>query len=80
MHWITGLAMEDLVNENQRLVESPELLKANFAGADLRGADLSFMEEITPERLQGAILDETTLMPPGLEHLVREVPPFPATL
>ena len=48
---------------------------SRFLGADLRGADLSCVEGITAEHLRGAIIDKTTLMPPGLEHLVRSVPP-----
>ena len=49
-------------------------LPDNLAGVDLRGEDLSCVDGITAEQLRGAILDQTTMMPPGLEHLVREVP------
>ncbi len=48
----------------------------NFSGVDLRGKDLSCLDGITAEQLREAIIDQTTMMPPGLEHLVREVPPF----
>ena len=47
---------------------------AILAGADLRGVDISCVDGITAKQLQGAIIDETTMMPPGLEHLARDVP------
>jgi hypothetical protein len=47
---------------------------ATLDGADLRGADISCVDGITAEQLRGAIIDETTMMPPGLEHLARNVP------
>jgi uncharacterized protein YjbI with pentapeptide repeats len=43
-------------------------------GADLRGADISCVDGITADQLRGAIIDQTTMMPPGLEHLARDVP------
>ena len=43
-------------------------------GADLRGADISCVFGLTAEQLRGAIIDKTTMMPPGLEHLARDVP------
>ncbi len=65
--------MEDLAIS---MSESPTNfeLPSNLAGVDLRGEDLSCVDGITAEQLRGAILDQTTMMPPGLEHLVREVP------
>ena len=47
---------------------------ADLRGADLRGADISCVFGLTAEQLHGAIIDKTTLMPPGLEHLARNVP------
>ena len=48
--------------------------KDTLRGADLRGVDLSAVDGITADQLRFAIVDQTTMMPPGLEHLVRDVP------
>jgi hypothetical protein len=51
------------------------LKNANLKGTDLRGVDISCADGITADQLRGAIIDETTMMPPGLEHLARECRP-----
>ena len=61
-------------------MDSPSLNHApptySLFGVDLRGVDLSCDDGITVEQLRHAIIDQTTMLPPGLEHLVREVPEF----
>ena len=38
---------------------------ACFAGADLRGADLRHVIGLTPEQINTAVVDESTLLPQG---------------
>lgn len=64
--------MEDLEFSMSDYLTYSEL-PTNLAGVDLRGEDLSCVDGMTAEQLRGAILDHTTMMPPGLEHLVRDV-------
>jgi len=56
-----------LINADLR---GANLKEGTLAGADLRGADLSTSQGLTEAQLKNAKIDNTTKLPPSLQHLI----------